>query len=661
MTRKAHAFGPGPFGPLRAGRPRSQAAGSGLPDQTGSPVPDDNVPSRRRFLTGRIRGEQPIWRPVPTTGASSNDVLWGVWCDGPDHALIVGDGGAIHRLKDGVWRREESGVKEPLHAVVGFGGDAAVDVAGTAAGIGAVAVGWMGVIVHWNGAAWRRLGGGIVDPMTRRFAPGRTNTPLFGLWASSPADVWAVGDEGRVCRFDGSAWHEVDCPADAHLRAVLGRPDGTLMVAGAQGTVLAYRDGAWSRMATGTSSHLTGLHVEHDGTVYAIGGHFNAQRNGFTGTLLRLRGGTWSQLASDEALPRLRSIARVGDALVVVGDHGTVGTVEGDRVVSERSGTRRDLYALAAAGDRRALCVGDGGGVLERVPVSGATLPVFEVDAVPIGRASPWQAAGESPTDRVLWSIWGHEGRIVAVGDEGAIVTFDGERWLGRTAPSPLHLHGVWGRHADQVYAVGDFATVLEFDGSRWREIHRLGVDVSAVAVAGFGPHDLFVVGDEGLILRSDGTGFERIDGRTRDALYAIWGYDADHVLAVGDFGAVLRWNGRGWNSFSAGTEAFLYGVCGRALDDVVVVGLSGTAAHFDGRRWSRRATGTTADLLGVALLDDVRWLAVGTRGTALVWDGDAWTEEETGTDASLRAVWVARDGTAYAVGDGGAIHKRSA
>ena len=622
-------------------------------------MPDDNVPSRRRFLTGRIRGEQPIWRPVPTTGASPNDVLWGVWCDGSDHALIVGDGGAIHRLKDGVWRREESGVKEPLHAVAGFGDGNAGNAAGNAPGIAAVAVGWMGVIVHWDGAAWRRLGGGIVDPMTRRFASIRANTPLFGLWASSPADVWAVGDEGRVCRFDGSAWHEVDCPTDAHLRAVLRAPDGTLMVAGAQGTVLTFRDGAWSRMATGTSSHLTGMHVEPDGTVYAVGGHFNARRNGFTGTLLRLRGGTWSQLASDEALPRLRAVGRIGDAVVAVGDHGTIARVTGDSIVAERVDTRRDLYALAAAGGQRALCVGDGGGVVERATVSATALPSLEADAAPIGRASPWECVDGCPTDRVLWSLWGDDDQIFAVGDEGAIVTFDGKRWLAHAAPAPLHLHGVWGRRADQVYAVGDFAAVIEFDGSRWREIHRLGVDISAVAVAGFGPHDLFVVGDEGLILRSDGVGFERIDGRTRDALYSIWGYDADHVLAVGDFGAILRWNGREWNSFSAGTEAFLYGVCGRALDDVVVVGLSGTTAHFDGRRWSRRATGTTADLLGVAPLDDTRWIAVGTRGTALVWDGDAWIEEDTGTDAGLRAVRVAGDGTAYAVGDGGTVRKR--
>ena len=608
----------------------------------------NSAPSRRRFLTGRIHGEQPVWRQVPTSGADPSDVLWGVWCDGPDHALVVGDGGAVHRLKDGAWRREESGVKEPLHAVVGFGGD------------NAVAVGWMGVIVHREGAAWRRHGGGIVDPITKRYARTRANAPLFGLWASSPEDAWAVGDEGRVCRFDGAEWHEVDCPTDVHLRAVVRCRDGTLLVAGAQGLVLEYRDGGWARMETGTTTHLTGLHADVDGTVYATGGQFNVRRNGFVGTLLRLRGGAWTTLACDEPLPRLRAVERVGDAVIAVGDDGTVARVEGDRLVTERVDTRRDLYGLAAAGGQRGLCVGDGGTVIERTTVSAAALPVLEADATPIGRASPWEAVDGCPTDRVLWSVWGSDDQIVAIGDEGAIVAFDGRRWLTHAAPSPLHLHGVWGRRADQVYAVGDFASVIEFDGTRWREIHRLGVDVSAVAVAGFGPHDLFVVGDEGLILRSDGVGFERVDGKTRDALYALWGLDADHVLAVGDFGAILRWNGREWSSFSAGTEAFLYGVCGRGLDDIVVVGLSGTTAHFDGRRWSRRTTGTTADLLGVASLDDTRWIAVGTRGTALVWDGGAWAEEDTGTDAGLRAVWVAADGTAWAVGDGGTVRRRS-
>ena len=140
----------------------------------------------------------------------------------------------------------------------------------------------------------------------------------------------------------------------------------------------------------------------------------------------------------------------------------------------------------------------------------------------------------------------------------------------------------------------------------------------------GFGPHDLFVVGDEGLILRSDGVGFERVDGKTRDALYALWGLDADHVLAVGDFGAILRWNGREWSSFSAGTEAFLYGVV-----------RPGARRHRRGRPVGHRGALRRPALVAAAppartricsasrRLDDTRWITVGTRGTALVWDGE--------------------------------------
>ena len=128
------------------------------------------------------------------------------------------------------------------------------------------------------------------------------------------------------------------------------------MVAGAQGTVLTCRNGGWTQMHTGTATHLTGLHADGDGTVYATGGQFNVRRNGFVGTLLRLRDGTWATLDSDEPLPRLRAVERIGDAVLAVGDHGTVARVEGDRIVTERVDTRRDLYGLAAAGARNAAC-----------------------------------------------------------------------------------------------------------------------------------------------------------------------------------------------------------------------------------------------------------------------------------------------------------------
>ena len=146
-------------------------------------------------------------------------------------------------------------------------------------------------------------------------------------------------------------------------------------------------------------------------------------------------------------------------------------------------------------------------------------------------------------------------------------------------------------------------------------------------------------------------SGFERVDGKTRDALYALWG-----------LGRRPRARGRRLRRHPAleraGVEQLSPPAPRRSFGFFTAspAALSATSwwsacreprRTSTGRRWSRRVTGTTADLLGVASLDDTRWIAVGTRGTALVWDGEAWIEEDTGTDAGLRAVWVAprRDG----------------
>ena len=35
--------------------------------------------------------------------------------------------------------------------------------------------------------------------------------PLFGVWGTSPSDVFAVGD-GTILHYDGSSWSEMNVP-----------------------------------------------------------------------------------------------------------------------------------------------------------------------------------------------------------------------------------------------------------------------------------------------------------------------------------------------------------------------------------------------------------------------------------------------------------------
>ena len=328
--------------------------------------------------------------------------------------------------------------------------------------------------------------------------------------------------------------------------------------------------------------------------------------------------------------------------------------------MTEQVETRRDLYGLAATGGQRALCVGDGGVVIERTTISAAALPSLEAGATPVGRASPWESVDGCPTDRVLWSVWGSDSQVVAVGDEGAIVTFDGQRWRAHSAPSPLHLHGVWGRRADQVYAVGDFATVIEFDGMCRREIHRLGIDVSAVAVAGFGPHDLFVVGDEGLILRSVGCRLRaRRCADPRRTLRSVGPRRRPHpcgrrlrrhpALERARVEQLFRRHRgisvqRPWTSARRHRGGGSIGRHGRI--STVAAGLAASPAPPPTCwAWRRSTTrdGSRSAPAGPHLSGTA---APGSRRTPAPMPG-------------LRAVWVDRGGTAYAVGDGGTVRKR--
>jgi hypothetical protein len=75
--------------------------------------------------------------------------------------------------------------------------------------------GYVSVILHWNGAAWKR----VPSPNPGGFAN------LWGVAATSASNAWAVGWDGKplILRWNGTAWKQVPSPAaasDGILRGV---------------------------------------------------------------------------------------------------------------------------------------------------------------------------------------------------------------------------------------------------------------------------------------------------------------------------------------------------------------------------------------------------------------------------------------------------------
>jgi hypothetical protein len=66
--------------------------------------------------------------------------------------------------------------------------------------------------------------------------------------------------------------------------------------------------------------------------------------------------------------------------------------------------------------------------------------------------------------DKTIWSIWGADDqRIVAVGDEGRIMTWDAatQAVVVRASPTTRSLYGVWGSSFDDVWIVGEGGLIL--------------------------------------------------------------------------------------------------------------------------------------------------------------------------------------------------------
>lgn len=163
-----------------------------------------------------------------------------------------------------------------------------------------------------------------------------------------------------------------------------------------------------------------------------------------------------------------------------------------------------------------------------------------------------------------------------------------------------------------------------------------------------------------GVVLRSTGTGWERVESGAEFPLQAVWVSTPDNVWAVGgiadldsdrqrfgvapsekNLGIILHWDGQHWTTTMRSRHR-LTAIHGSGPNDVWAVGAHGSIFHFDGRRWSLVKSAlipATLDLTDVwAATPGDAW-TVGTHGTILHFDGKRWRPVQSGTHNRLWAI----------------------
>ena len=593
--------------------------------------------SRRGFLTALFKestgaGTRTELAPVSELQNKTDSVLWAIAGSAPDNIFVAGDDGAVFHFDGSNWKRENLGSKLNVHSLCIRSEQV-------------FSVGWMGRICLREDGQWKPMQGGQNDPATE-------NQPLFDIEAASDNTLWAVGDQGRVCQYDGSQWIEHSSGTAANLRSVLPREDGSVLVGGLGGTVLEFRDSRWRTIDTNTSCPIVSMAPLGEDAIIAVGGEYDIESQRFLGRIFLYRDSNWDTVDVDQPLPRLRRVRREGSSLLITGDGGAAFRWTEKGVSRLPTRLRYDLHDVISFNGLDAIICGDGGTLLQESPHAKQHSPVIAKQEI------RWEIISSGETNKTLRSVYAIDAdNIVAAGDSGTVLHIYNSEISVTETPGKLRIHALWGSSPRNIFAVCDAATILHFDGNEWSLAHRGSVDTALLAITGFGPHDIFAVGDSGYALRYDGLMWRQIETGIQQELYGLWGQDSQHILAVGGGGVVLRWNGDRWKSFGAGTDQDLYGVHGSGLSKLFIAGLAGTLIRFEDNTWHREFSGVRSDLHAVSGEGD-EFYVVGSNGTILRNSDGLWEPEQSGCENTLQAV-TATAGAVYAVGSGGMVLRR--
>ena len=326
-------------------------------------------------------------------------------------------------------------------------------------------------------------------------APIDTQINVTSIWGSGPSDVWAVGTNRTILHYDGKAWEKAAPLTDAvtpfTMRSVwLNGPNDVWIAAGPR----IYHSTGWN----GPSG------TEWTSTSFLDGAGITAIR-GLNGRVLIARqvqndfsskppaiiaGSGWSGdgVADSELVDTPMFTASGADGL------WSLAMVRPDEAWATRIGTGASLGGRAGARVVRIhRAIPDGG-----EPDAGASWQVEE---------------HESQTARNLYGVWGDEVAVWVVGEGGVVRRMTLANVSSRAfevVPSPViaDLRGVHGFGPNDVWAVGDDATVLHFDGKAWTRVSTPFDTVSAkprfFAVWGSSSKDVWI-GGNGVMLHFEG------------------------------------------------------------------------------------------------------------------------------------------------------------
>lgn len=469
-----------------------------------------------------LKWDGSTWAPGPGNGTYPGNTLYGIWGASASEIYIAGSSGLV-LSHNGTAVTKVNLPGAPVAAFIAVRGGKRDNV---------VVISSLGNVYRYDGTTW------TADPMSG--AIGAPNPQ--SLWVLPSGSIWVSGS-GTGARYSGGTWQPLNNPSNSSLAAIWAASDSEVWAVGL--------NGAMSRFDGQTSLVPGPLTLPSPtNTLYSIWGVATAPAGvpsmwavGSGGTIRRFDGSNWS-VDIQSAMITTQTLYRVwgtGAANVMaVGGGGTMlrfdtnswNTVSGSGTV-----TTDTLYSLHGSSPSNIYVVG------ANLSANGALL-TFNGNTL----TKTLQSTGMAPYNKYYLGVYLVGGLPYAVSDDGQIMRYSGG-WSVQVANGTAGiggLRGIWGTTtpSTNIFAVGYSGALVRYNGVTWTAdpMNMTATTASLYDVWGANATAVWAVGSGGTILRYNGTSWNTEQSGQRNSLFGVYGLAADNVWTVGSNGVTLRY-----------------------------------------------------------------------------------------------------------------------
>jgi hypothetical protein len=157
-----------------------------------------------------------------------------------------------------------------------------------------------------------------------------------------------------------------------------------------------------------------------------------------------------------------------------------------------------------------------------------------------------------------LLNVWGTSPKdVFAVGWDGIILHYNGDKWEKQESGTNLPIRDVWGFAPNDVYALATdyfkvISKMLHYDGKIWKEVNigNYPNHENFMSIWGINNKDIWAIGDY-FYHYNDSGWIEKKVIKDPSLPFKMRGSNWNNIFCVGTYGLVMHYNGLDWKEYS--------------------------------------------------------------------------------------------------------------